>query len=157
MDNREKTEEFVKALFHDKVDKAGHPYYGHCDFVASYSYHYALALGLSVEKAELLYLVGLCHDVLEDTETTEAELSSYIGEEALALVKILTNRGADYEAYFTEVKKNRLASIVKLADATHNADITRFPASLRDEKREKKSLKYVNNVRILSELVREDY
>lgn len=157
MDRREKAEQFVKVLFSDKVDKAGCAYYGHCEFVASYSYNYALALGLGEEKASLLYLVGLCHDVLEDTDTTEEELSSYIGEEALALVKILTNRGDDYDAYFSSVKKNRLASIVKLADATHNADITRFPALMRDEKRWKKSLKYANNVRILSDLVKDAY
>ncbi len=123
----ESLEQWVRAKFDGRQDHAGKPYYGHCDFVANFAWQYACALGLPDNEADIIYQAGLCHDLLEDTDVSESELLSRTSPKVLELVKILTHLPHDsYEVYFERVLSNRLAIIVKLADAIHNAMITRF-------------------------------
>ncbi|MBQ0071070.1 MAG: HD domain-containing protein [Spirochaetales bacterium] len=157
MEKYRNVEEYVKNLFSGAVDKADAPYYHHCEYVANYGRTYAEALGLAEEEVEAVYLAGLCHDVLEDCgdRVSEEELGLLIGQKALSLVKTLTNReGKDgYDAYFEGIKKNRLASIVKLADATHNGDVTRFREEDRTPKCVEKSLFYLSHVLELQKIL----
>ncbi len=143
----ETLEQWVKAKFANRKDHAGKPYYGHCDFVANFARQYACALGLPGNEVATVYQAGLCHDLLEDTDTSEVELLSRTSSEVLDLVKILTHLPSDpYEDYFEQILPNRLAVIVKLADATHNAMITRFDETDRTEPLMAECLEYASRM-----------
>ncbi len=130
----ETLEQWVRSRFADRKDHAGKPYYGHCDFVANFACQYARALGLSDRDVDTVYQAGLCHDLLEDTDVTEVELLSRTSQDVVKLVKVLTHLSTDsYEDYFEKILPNRLAVIVKLADTTHNAMVTRFDETERTE------------------------
>ena len=95
---------------------------------ANYGYEYQIAATL--------------HDILEDTETTEEELSEF-GEEIVEAVKCLTRPDdMNEEEYVEQVLSNRIAAIVKSADQIHNvAEIVHLnPAGKRtsDYERERK-------------------
>lgn len=131
---KDSLERWVKSKFAGRKDHAGKPYYGHCDFVANFARQYARALGLQENEVVTVYQAGLCHDLFEDTDTSEQELLSRTSLEVLELVKVLTHLPSDpYEDYFERILPNRLAVIVKLADATHNAMVTRFDEKERTE------------------------
>lgn len=70
---------------------------------------------------------ALCHDTLEDTQTTDEELKICIGEHAANLVRELTNQRYKIEqigkeAYMSEklMKLSNEALLVKLADMLYN-------------------------------------
>lgn len=67
-------------------------------------------------------IAAFLHDVLEDSDYTEAELLySGIPAEAVQAVSILTKEdGERYSDYLKRVKGNEIAKIVKLADMTAN-------------------------------------
>lgn len=92
----------------------------------------SLNLPLSDDELDILYASALCHDMLED----RAELFEYGGEEfiykyhlderILEIVKLVSKRsGLDEEGlneYFNNIKYNKLALLVKLADRSHNVE-----------------------------------
>ncbi len=61
------------------------------------------------ENPDLIIQAALLHDVLEDTETTETELTSVFGEELTAVVKALTK---DFDLPKSEQMTDSLARIV---------------------------------------------
>lgn len=127
-------ESWVENKFVGHIDHAGKPYYGHCEFVANFAGQYAKALELTAREVEVVYQSGLCHDLLEDTDTDVAELLAMTSHDVVDVVRILTHElDVPYEAYFEQVKTNRLATVVKLADAAHNAMVTRFDREKRSE------------------------
>lgn len=66
-------------------------------------------------------IAGLFHDLLEDTNATEKEILSFSNEEVLQTVKLLTKyKGYNMSEYIYEIKKNKMAITVKLADRLHN-------------------------------------
>lgn len=145
---------WVKGQFEGRVDHAGKPYFGHCDFVAALSGQYACALGLPDTDVETIYQAGLCHDLLEDTPVAETELLSRTSPAVLRLVKVLTHkRGDPYETYFSHVLEDPLAVIIKLADATHNAMITRFEEGHRTPALASECLQYTKRVLRLQKAV----
>lgn len=142
---------FVTDLFKKKKDKAGNPYIEHCKFVADMAKRIAILNGLTKYEQDFAYRVGFCHDVLEDTDTTEEELTEYIGKYATDVVKILSHdRVYNRDAYIAGVKEDPFATIVKYADAFHNSWLTRYPPEKRTVRRMKKCQEY-------SELCRELY
>lgn len=67
----------------------------------------------------LAFIVGIAHDLLEDTECPHKELEWAIGEKLMSSVIILTKSDdITYEDYITEVKLSNdpLAILVKKAD-----------------------------------------
>lgn len=67
----------------------------------------------------LAFIVGIAHDLLEDTECSHKELEWAIGEKLMSSVIILTKSDdITYEDYITEVKLSNdpLAILVKKAD-----------------------------------------
>ena len=65
-------------------------------------------------------MAAVLHDVLEDTETTEEELTLF-GEDVLEAVKLVTRpEGADEEKYVTAILSNPMAAAVKNADKISN-------------------------------------
>ena len=66
-------------------------------------------------------LAALFHDLLEDTDATEAEIAALGGENVLSAVKLLTKReGLSMDEYVRNIRKNPVAFAVKGADRLHN-------------------------------------
>lgn len=116
-----------------QLDKAGRDYIGHPLRV------------MEMGKTEDEKIVGVLHDVIEDTDWTfemlEAEGFSREVIEALRCVtKLVENE--NYDDFIERVRKNPLAVAVKINDLTDNMDIRRLPyLSDKDVKRLKKYLK----------------
>lgn len=116
-----------------QVDKAGNDYIGHPLRV------------MDMGKTDEEKIVGVLHDVVEDTswtfETLAAEGFSAEIIEALRCVT-KTSENENYDKFIERVKKNPLATAVKIYDLTDNMDIRRLPyLSDKDVKRLKKYLK----------------
>lgn len=99
-----------------QTDKAGEPYILH-----------PLRVMLSL-KMEAERIVGVLHDVIEDTPWTFDQLRAEgFSEEVLAGLETVTKRkGEDYEAFVLRSAKNRIGHKVKLADLYDNSDISRI-------------------------------
>ncbi|SRR5690554_7090386 len=73
-------------------------------------------------------IVGILHDVIEDTYwTLEQLVQEGFSEEIVAAVDAMTHRDNEsYDEYMTRVQENRIATRVKLNDLTDNMDIRRW-------------------------------
>ena len=116
-----------------QVDKAGNEYIGHPLRV------------MEMGKTEEEKIVGVLHDVVEDTDWTFERLEAEgFAPEIIAALKCVTkiSENENYDAFIERVKKNPLATAVKINDLTDNMDIRRLPyLSDKDVKRLKKYLK----------------
>ncbi len=116
-----------------QTDKAGAPYIGHALRVMN--------AGKNVEEK----IVGVLHDVVEDTHWTFEMLAAegfpqHLLDALFCVTKI--NANEPYDKFIARVKKNRIATAVKLNDLTDNMDIRRLPyLSDKDVKRLKRYLK----------------
>lgn len=99
-----------------QVDKGGKPYICH-----------PLAVAASLEKTEHK-IVGLLHDVLEDTTVTAEDLKQYgFPDEIIHSVQVMTKQpGMPYPDYLALVKGDACARCVKIADIRHNMEISRI-------------------------------
>lgn len=104
-----------------QLDKGGQPYILH-----------PIRVMLQCETIEEK-TVAMLHDLLEDTDTTEADLrAAGFSDAVIEAVLLLTKeKGADYMAYIARICENRLAARVKLADLTDNMDLNRLPGLTR--------------------------
>ena len=100
-----------------QYDKGGYPYFMH-----------PLHLAEQMDD-EASICVALLHDVVEDTDYTIEDIATLgFSEEIVAAVACLTKpEQMPYMDYIKEIKKNPLATKVKLADLDHNSDISRLP------------------------------
>ena len=98
------------------MDKAGKPYYLHPFAVAD--------MCETEEEKVTAYL----HDVLEDSEYDEMYLRMCgFSDKVVEAVKTLTKGvDEDYMQYIDKISQNKLATAVKLADLSHNIDISRI-------------------------------
>ncbi|MBE6122275.1 MAG: TIGR02452 family protein [Erysipelotrichaceae bacterium] len=98
-------------------DKGGNPYFLHPVFVSQH-------LETIAEK-----IVGLLHDVVEDTDITIEDLRKEgFPEHVLEAVDTITKKdGVSYEEYIEGVMNNPIARAVKIQDVRHNSDISRIP------------------------------
>ena len=108
--------EIAKEAHAGQTDKAGLDYILHPLQVAA-------EMTTDEEKA-----VALLHDIIEDTDVTANELlAKGLPDNVVEAVKALTKKhNQNYAAYLAGVKKNRLATAVKLADLKHNSDLSRL-------------------------------
>ncbi len=112
------TRKAIKLAFkaHEgQMDKSGLPYVLHPVHVAEQM------------DDEYSTCVALLHDVVEDTDYTINDLKNegFPKEVIDAVAAITKPREMSYEDYIKIVKKNPLATKVKLADIQHNSDLTR--------------------------------
>ena len=141
--NAEKIEELnkqyetAKALaiqYHDgQVDAGGEPYMNHLLFVYDRIMEQYDAPGswgyddkhILIAKASI---VGLLHDILEDTDCTEEVLREHaLDDDIVEAVVTMTHRpGEAYFDYLCRVEQNPIARIVKIADLEHNMDVRRL-------------------------------
>ena len=116
-----------------QFDKAGNEYIGHPLRV------------MEMGKTEEEKIVGVLHDLVEDTDWTFEMLEAEgFAPEIIAALKCVTklSENENYDAFIERVRKNPLATAVKINDLTDNMDIRRLPyLSDKDVKRLKKYLK----------------
>lgn len=78
-------------------------------------------------KGESAKLVALLHDVIEDNPNYNIEDFTFLDEEEKEALELLThNKGIAYFDYINEVKRNRIAREVKLADLKDNSNLNRL-------------------------------
>ena len=116
-----------------QFDKAGREYIGHPIRV------------MEMGKTEDEKIVGVLHDVIEDTDWTFERLEAEgFSQEVINALRCVTktSENENYDEFIDRVKKNPLAASVKINDLTDNMDIRRLPyLSDKDVKRLKKYLK----------------
>ena len=118
-----------------QYDKSGLPYVFH-------PFH--LAEQMDTEEA---VTAALLHDVAEDTDYTLEDLRSMGFPDAVtdALALLTHDPSVPYLEYVERLKSNPIARSVKLADLTHNSDLSRLPAiTEKDLERVEKYRKAMN-------------
>ena len=122
-----------------QVDKAGVAYIEHPKFVAN-------LVNTEEEK-----IVALLHDVIEDTTVTLQDLKKYgFSKEVIEAIILLTkNKTVKYSEYIRNIKLNKIARIVKIADLKHNSDISRLSSITQKDldrlKKYKEALRILEN------------
>lgn len=107
--------EIARYAHRGQVDKAGKPYFEHPK---------AVVAQLCYEDEQI---VGWLHDVLEDTDFSPDILREIFGDDIMDALDAITHRKDEsWDDYISRVEKNPLAVRVKLADLTHNMDLTRL-------------------------------
>ena len=125
--------EIATEAHQGQFDKAGRDYIGHPLRV------------MEMGKTEDEKIVGVLHDVIEDTDWTFERLKAEgFSQEVINALRCVTktSENENYDEFIDRVKKNPLAASVKINDLTDNMDIRRLPyLSDKDVKRLKKYLK----------------
>ena len=133
MSTLERAIEIATEAHKGQFDKSGKDYIGHPLRV------------MEMGKTEEEKIVGVLHDVVEDTAWTfEALEAEGFSSDIIAALKCVTktSENENYDDFIERVKKNPLAVAVKINDLTDNMDIRRLPyLSDKDVKRLKKYLK----------------
>ena len=133
MSNLQRAIEIATEAHKGQYDKAGNDYIGHPLRV------------MEMGTTENEKIVGVLHDVVEDTDWTfEALAAEGFSEEVIAALRCVTklSENENYDDFIERVKKNPLAVAVKINDLSDNMDIRRLPyLSDKDIKRLKKYLK----------------
>ena len=132
MTQLERAIEIATQAHKGQKDKAGNDYISHPLRV--------MAAGKTPEEQ----IVGVLHDVVEDSDWTFAQLAAegFSAEILEALICLTKLPDEPYDKFIRRVKTNPLAIAVKLNDLTDNMDIRRLPyLSDKDIKRLKKYLK----------------
>ena len=134
------TKKALKLCFEahkEQVDKTGLPYVFH-------PFHLAEQM-----TDEISTVCALLHDVVEDSSYTFEDLSDMgFPQEVIDVLKFLTHDDSvPYLDYVKEIKKNPIATKVKLADLAHNSDLTRLDKI--DERALERAEKYKKAIAIL--------
>ena len=132
-------EQLAYKYFKDKIDKGGNPYMKHLNFVKNHCLTYDGQI------------VGILHDILEDTDCSYGELeSTIIYENLIECIQLLTRKENEkYSDYIGRIidSNNVIALEVKLHDLENNMDITRLKCiGQKDIDRIKKYKKAYNRV-----------
>ena len=125
---------FIMLRAHIKQkDKAGKCYIFHPINVA---------LGVKGIRAKT---VALLHDVLEDSDLYSFKDFSFLDEEQMEAILLLTHSAnEEYFNYINKVKTNKIALAVKLADLRHNSNLKRLKTiTEKDIDRKNKYLKAI--------------
>lgn len=101
----------------NQVDIGGAPYINH-----------PLKVAENVDELDEK-IVAFLHDVVEDTDMTLEQLKEAgFSSEILDAVDAMTKRdNEEYDQYLDRLTKSKIAIKVKIADMTHNSDISRIP------------------------------
>ena len=133
MSTLERAIEIATEAHKGQYDKAGNDYIGHPLRV------------MDMGRTEEEKIVGVLHDVVEDTKWTFAQLAAEgFSQEVIDALQCVTklSENENYDDFIERVKKNPLATAVKINDLSDNMDIRRLPyLSDKDVKRLKKYLK----------------
>lgn len=129
----ERAIEIATEAHRGQLDKAG------CDYIEHPLR--VMAAGKSLDEK----IVGVLHDVVEDTNWTFEDLAAEgFSAEVIEALRCVTKQSESepYDKFIARVKRNPLAVAVKLNDLSDNMDIRRLPyLSDKDIKRLKRYLK----------------
>lgn len=133
---------------HGQTDKGGMPYIFH---------PYAVADGMMDENS---VIAALLHDVIEDCGEAYADIirREFSAEIAEAVETLTKREDLAYDVYIEAVKNNPIARRVKIADLTHNMNLSRIGATeetLTEYQRERLE-KYRHSLQYLLESPQED-
>ena len=132
-----KAADFAKKAHEGQLRKSGEPYYIHV---------FETAKNLAIYEMDAVTIAaGFLHDVLEDTQITEEEMTAEFGPEICSLVRGVTKLGhVKYQGHVRHAESLRkllMATahdhrviVIKLADRLHNL---RTLEHVRPEKRER--------------------
>ena len=133
MSTLERAIEIATEAHRGQLDKAG------CDYIEHPLR--VMAAGKSLDEK----IVGVLHDVVEDTNWTFESLAAEgFSTEVIEALRCVTklSESEPYDKFIARVKRNPLAVAVKLNDLSDNMDIRRLPyLSDKDIKRLKRYLK----------------
>ncbi len=106
----------AKKAHEGQEDKSGKDYIYHPLTIASYM------------KTDDEKIAALLHDVVEDSAITLNDLVQYgFSNDVIKAVDVLTKKeGQPYDKYIEILKTSTIAIKVKIADLTHNSDLTRI-------------------------------
>jgi (p)ppGpp synthase/HD superfamily hydrolase len=126
------------TMFVDALDIAVEAHRGQTDkYDQPYIMHVLGVMGgcLTVEEK----IVGLLHDVVEDTDMTIDDLRTRgFTERIVTAVDLLTRRrGENYDHFVERIAPNPLARAVKLADLEDNMDVRRSNRSRKEKDAER--------------------
>lgn len=116
----------ANIFFKDKKDKGGYPYLGHLQYVSN---------GFDDTNHKV---VGLLHDVIEDTVVSKTILKELgFPNNIIDAIDILTRKTEDYSSYIDSIvnSNNLLAIDVKMKDLEHNMDITRISNPTEEDRK----------------------
>lgn len=111
-----KTAALVARLAHEgQTDDGGVPYFEHPKNVAG------------MLQDPVLKAIAYLHDVLEDTAVRKEDLYAVFPRQVAETVVLLTHRPEEtYATYIRRIAGDPLARKVKMADLTHNMDLSRL-------------------------------
>ena len=137
----EQTKKALKLCFQahkDQWDKSGIPYVFH-------PFHLAEQM-----TDEATTVVALLHDVVEDTPYTLEDLKDmgFPSEITEAIALMTHDPAVPYMDYVKNIKGNPIARAVKLADLTHNSDLSRL--DLVDDRAIRRVEKYAAAIKLLT-------
>ena len=126
----------------DQFDKAGKPYISH-----------PLTVMAQMDTLESK-IVAILHDAIEDSDLKIEDLVKQGFPELIteAIAAITKLEGEQYEDYIWRVKSNAIACKVKIADVTHNMDISRIANPTEKDFRRLEKYK-----KVLQELTAKDF
>jgi guanosine-3',5'-bis(diphosphate) 3'-pyrophosphohydrolase len=95
------------------------PYFFHPIEVGAVAWTYATSLSYTPQQLEIIILAAFLHDIIEDTDYTEADLRERFGDDVVDAVVLLSKDSTlDYQGNIQRIidSENIVAMIVKLAD-----------------------------------------
>ncbi len=103
-----------------------------------------------IKDDEISTACALLHDVVEDSDVTfDKLLDAGFPQEVIDVLKLLTHeKSVPYTDYVKKLSTNSIAKKVKIADLTHNSDISRL--DIIDEKTKERCKKYKQALELLS-------
>lgn len=132
-------EEYVRDTFKGMTDKSGNPYADHSIRVGEK----ARTFGISRGVGDSLWVVGVCHDLLEDSATTLDDLRNIgVFEIEIDAIVAVTNKYNDgdkiHESYQDFIQQaisgGFLATVVKFVDVMDNLTRPKHPTFKLKEK-----------------------
>lgn len=122
--------------------------YGDSSYYVGHIYPVVVRVGPDVlgDEPWIATVVAYLHDVLEDTDYTYEQMCRDFGQEVADIVLCLTRKEDEtYKDYIKRVKQNKIATVVKRADAQVNLE-----QCLKDEDYER-AKRYLDALIVLSE------
>jgi hypothetical protein len=147
----EKAYKFAQKAHEGQLRKSGEPYFVHVFKTAKNLAD--LGMGPTVITA------GFLHDVLEDTKTTEEELTKEFNQEIVSLVKGVTKLGTvkykgiernveNLRRFFVSMTEDLRVLVIKLADRLHNIETLEH---VRPDKQKRIALETLEVYKTISE------
>lgn len=132
---------FMFEAHKGQLDKSGLPYVFH-------PFHLAEQM-----RDEATTVAALLHDVVEDTDYSIEDIEAMgFGNKVCDALRVLTHdKTVPYMDYIKSIKKNPVATAVKIADLMHNSDLSRL--NTVDKADEDRAAKYRDALLILKESV----